>query len=105
MFSVSAERYDAKVTIQFGKAACIGDSSGEGSDREQRDRARAIFETHIRGSNVPRSSEIWADIRDRWGKAPAEEEVGPVLRDGNLPSQSIIIDVIGGYHYRQRYSS
>lgn len=64
-----AERYDAKVTVQFGKAEFIGDTSGQGSDREQRDRAREIYEGIIRESPVSGSERIWAGIRDRWGKA------------------------------------
>jgi len=65
----SAKNHDSKVIFQTGKAQFIGDTSGQGSDREQRDRARAIFERSIKESPVSGSDRIWAGIRDRWGKA------------------------------------
>lgn len=67
----AAERYDSKVTIQFGRAELIGDSGpdeGKGSDSEQRDRARAGFERVINESKVAGSAKVWQNIRDRWGK-------------------------------------
>lgn len=67
-------RYDAKVNIQYGRADFIGDTekwvgsiAGKGTDREQRDRARGVYEQVIKQSKVSGSAAIWADVRDRWG--------------------------------------
>jgi hypothetical protein len=78
-----AKRYGSKVTVQYGKAEFVDDTSGQGTDREQRDRAREIYEANVRESPVARSAEIWAGVRDRWGKtskAAAEKRLIRVSR-------------------------
>jgi hypothetical protein len=78
-----AKRYGSKVTVQYGKAEFVDDTSGQGTDREQRDRAREIYEANVRESPVARSAEIWAGVRDRWsktGKAATEKRLIRVSR-------------------------
>jgi hypothetical protein len=65
----AAGRYDSKITYRKGRAEFIGDLSGTGSDREQRDRARGVYEDYIRRSPVYRSEDIWKGIHDKWGTA------------------------------------
>ncbi|MEH2475692.1 hypothetical protein V1281_003133 [Nitrobacteraceae bacterium AZCC 2161] len=40
----------------------------DGSDREQRDSARASYEENIGKSTVQGSADIWQRVRDRWGQ-------------------------------------
>lgn len=77
----AAERYGSEVKIRPGRAEFIGDQLGTGPDREQRDRARAAYEAHIRRSNVPGSDAVWQSVRDRWGKV-ASKSVSRALGDG-----------------------
>jgi hypothetical protein len=83
-------RYDAKVNIQRGRAQFIGDTeefagkkAGTGSEREQRDRARSVYETFIRESKVSGSAAVWSDVRDRWGAA--SQEVTREFDEGKHP--------------------
>lgn len=63
----AATRYgeDNALHYQFGRAEQIG-YDGKGSDREQRDRAREIYEGVINESPVKEARAIWQDIRDHW---------------------------------------
>ena len=63
----AAERYDAKVTYQFGKAEFIGTTKEDGSDRDQRDDARRAYEEIIKQSPVPGSQKVWTRIYNHWG--------------------------------------
>ena len=65
----AAERFDAKVTYQLGKAEFIGSEASEGDDRSQRDEARRAYEKIIEQPAVPASRDIWAGVRAHWGQA------------------------------------
>ena len=76
----AAEKFsdDNPVYYQTGRAEFIGDPGpkpGEpiGSDREQRDRAREVYESVIEQSSVPKAQAIWEDVRDYWGQ-PSDEK-------------------------------
>jgi hypothetical protein len=76
----AAERYsdDNPVYYQTGRAEFIGDPGPKegtdyGSDRQQRDRAREVYESVIGQSSVPQAQAIWQDVRDHWG-APTGEQ-------------------------------
>jgi hypothetical protein len=62
-------RYGSEVEVQFGRAEFLGTTKSDGSDREQRDDARKIYEGNIKESSVQGSQEVWARVRDRWGQA------------------------------------
>jgi len=64
----AARRYgdDNKLYYQFGDAEYIGNSDESGSDREQRDRAREIYQGVIDQSPVAEAKSIWKDVRDHW---------------------------------------
>ena len=62
-------RYGSEVAVRFGQAEFIGTTKEDGSDREQRDSARASYEQIIHKSPVQGSREVWARVRDRWGEA------------------------------------
>lgn len=64
----AAGRYDSKITYHKGRSEFIGTQSDTGSDREQRDAARAIYERNIERSTVPGSQAVWDRIRSTWGK-------------------------------------
>jgi phage-related protein (TIGR01555 family) len=75
----AAEKFadDNPVYYQTGRAEFIGDPGPDegkpiGSDREQRDRARKVYESVIEQSSVPQAQAIWKDVRDYWG-APNEK--------------------------------
>ena len=63
---------DNPVYYQFGKAEFIG-YDGKGSDREQRDRARGIYQKVIERSPVQDAEAIWQDVRNHW-LPPYEQE-------------------------------
>ena len=75
----AAERYGEDVYYQTGRAEFIGntdytDEDGKPlSDRQQRDRAREVYESIIEQSSIKEAEAIWEDVRDYWG-APTEEE-------------------------------
>ena len=96
-----AERYGSKVTIQFGHLRFIGDTkdytfekAGTGTESEQRDRARGIYEEIIRESNVAGSAALWADIRDHWSKAPEVKGIRYVYVRSSLVEAHRIISLI-----------
>ena len=72
----AAERYDNDAYYQTGRAEFIGntdytDDKGQPlSDREQRDRAREVYESIINQSSVKEAQAIWQDVRNRWSEAP-----------------------------------
>ena len=55
------------VYVQFGEF--IGTTKTDGTDREQRDRARSVYETYIDRSPVPKAKDVWKGIDNRWGAA------------------------------------
>lgn len=63
-----AERYDAEVQVEFGRAEFLGTDKQDGTDREQRDSARKSYEAVIEQSPVQASHTVWDRVRDRWGK-------------------------------------
>jgi hypothetical protein len=76
----AAQRYDADVQVHFGHGEFIGTDSYEGTDREQRDRARDVYQAHIDESPVQGSQEIWQGVRDRWGPKLAETDTAKSAR-------------------------
>jgi len=75
---------DNPVYYQFGKAEFIG-YDGKGSDREQRDRARAIYQDVIDKSPVQNAQAIWQDIRDHW--QPPTDQKGYALTPSALVAE------------------
>ena len=73
----AAERHDTDVYYQTGRAEFIGNTDDSGSDREQRDRARQVYETFIRESSVKEAQAIWQNVRNTW--APPTEKPGFAL--------------------------
>jgi len=72
----AAERYDASVEVQFGRAEFIGTQKTDGTDREQRDDAKRVYEEIIEQSKIQGSSALWAGVSDRWGEGKAPGFVG-----------------------------
>jgi len=70
----AAERYgkDNPVYYQSGRAEFIGDTEYTGTDRQQRDRAREVYESVIAQSSVQNAEAIWQDVRSHWG-APSDK--------------------------------
>jgi hypothetical protein len=68
-FKKGAQRYGAKVEYSIGRAEFIGTQAQEGTDREQRDDARRVYEEIIGRSDVQGSQEVWARVHHRWGEA------------------------------------
>jgi hypothetical protein len=83
-----ASRYgkDNPVHVQYGRGEFIGTTKTDGSDREQRDSARSVYEAYIDRSPVPGATKIWSGVHDRWS-APTEA-VGY-----NLTSNAVIADL------------
>jgi hypothetical protein len=85
----AAERYDGKVTTRHGRGEFFGVPFDQpGSDREQRDAARSIYESNIRQSTVPGSEAIWQGIRDHWGKELVAAKFFANLHLGIIRSQT-----------------
>ena len=77
---------DNPVYYQFGKAEFIGNTDYEsGSDRQQRDRARSVYEEVIRKSPVQDAEAIWQDIRDHW--QPPTDQKGYALTPSALVAE------------------
>jgi hypothetical protein len=55
------------VNFQFGREEFIGTTKEDGTDREQRDSARGVYEAYIERSPVPNASAIGRDISHTWG--------------------------------------
>jgi predicted ABC-type ATPase len=72
----AAARYDAEVGIKFGRAEFLGTVKQDGTDREQRDDARAVYEGTIRQSQVAGHDQLWNRVRDRWGQGIHQAPVG-----------------------------
>lgn len=64
-----AARYDSTISVQTGHAEFIGTTKEDGSDREQRDDARATYEGVIGRSGIQGASAKWQGIHNRYGKA------------------------------------
>ena len=77
----AATRYDTQATYEIGRAEFIGNSDDTGTDREQRDRARAVYEGIIGKSPVQGSAELWEGIRDRFGTGLEDRKVGGPATD------------------------
>jgi phage-related protein (TIGR01555 family) len=56
---------DNPLHIQFGRAEQIG-YDGKGTDRQQRDRARDIYQSAIDASPIEEARSVWQDVRDHW---------------------------------------
>jgi hypothetical protein len=78
----AAQGYGGKASFTFGNGEFVGTSKTDGTDREQRDDARAKYEAVIaaaaaapefRGRDLARR---WNDLRDRWGRK-LQEVSGP----------------------------
>ena len=84
----AAQKYgtDNPVYYQFGKAAFIGNEDYGGTDREQRDRARGVYEKVIERSPVKDAQAIWKDVRDYW--LPPYEQKGFDLTPTALISEN-----------------
>jgi hypothetical protein len=68
----AAERFNAKVDYQIGRAEFIGSDLSEGTDAEQRSHARAAYEGVIGQSKVSGVADLWARVHARWGQALAD---------------------------------
>ena len=71
----AAERYGKgnPLYYQTGRAEFIGDFEyDKGSDREQRDRARRVYESIIEQSSVEEAESVWQDVHNYWS-APADQ--------------------------------
>ena len=68
----AAEKYDNDVYYQTGRAEFIGNTDYSGSDREQRDRAREVYESIINQSSIEEAQTIWQDVRNHWA-APTDK--------------------------------
>jgi hypothetical protein len=68
----AAERHDTDAYFQTGRAEFIGNTDETGddgkplSDREQRDRARQVYQSVIDQSSVKDAQAVWQDVRDYW---------------------------------------
>lgn len=71
----AAARYDAEVGIKWGRAEFLGTQKQDGSDREQRDDARADYERIIDQSKVAGHDTVWKRVRDRWGQGIHQGDV------------------------------
>ena len=58
-----------KIKVQLGRGEFIGTTKEDGTDREQRDSAREVYEAYIDRSPVRNAADIWGDINNRWGSA------------------------------------
>ena len=65
----AAERYNADVQFERGKAEFIGTTKEDGTDREQRDDARRAYEEIIEQSTVQGSQKVWKKLHTAWGEA------------------------------------
>ena len=74
----AAGRYGKDNPVQYRqeRAEFIGTKKSDGTDREQRDDARRVYEEIIKQSTVPCSRETWARICDNWDKAFGLEHHG-----------------------------
>jgi hypothetical protein len=84
----AAERYGSEVEVHFGRAEFLGTDKQDGTDREQRDSARRVFEENIAESPVQGSAEIWDRIRDSWGKELTLADTAQREFDPNEPRDS-----------------
>lgn len=99
----AAERFgdDNPVYFQTGRAEFIGDpgpAKGDdyGSDREQRDRAREVYESVIEQSSVPQAQAIWQDVHNHWG-APTDKvgfaltPTAIIAENPNIKKNSVVV--------------
>lgn len=90
--SSAAEHYGSQVKVTKGDGEFVGTTKEDGTDREQRDDARRIYESVIENAGKlhgrdPRA--IWKDVRDRW----------PSLNPG-IASEETLELVVRGEHGR-----
>ena len=69
-----AKRYGEgnPVYVPFGRGEFIGIKKEDGSDREQGDSARRVYESVIDESPVQAATRIWRDIHNRWGASTGQ---------------------------------
>ena len=92
----AAERYGEDVYYQTGRAEFIGNTSYEGTDREQRDGARQVYESIIEQSSVKEAKAIWENVRDHWGAPTGEKgyDLTPsaiVAEHPNIKKNSVVV--------------
>ena len=100
-----ASRYGRSNTVHFqtGQAKLIGDTkeyvgdaAETGTDREQRDRARSVYERIIKESPIQAGGAVWENIRNHWG-APTEKpgyELTPsalISEHPNIKRNSVVV--------------
>lgn len=64
-----AQRYGEgnPIDLKFGRGEFIGTTKEDGTDREQRDSARSIYESIINRSSVPDAKAVWQRVNSTWG--------------------------------------
>ena len=71
---LGAMRYGGEsneIRLQHGKGEFIGTDKEDGTDREQRDSAREVYEAFIERSPVRGSDQIWKEVHDAWSASNA----------------------------------
>lgn len=83
-----AGKHGSQAHFTFGAGEFIGTTKEDGTDREQRDDARAQYEAVIgapaAGAAFPGRdvAAVWQDLRDRWGRELSETAVVPGYAPG-----------------------
>lgn len=94
-----AESYNSRVEVIAGKGEFIGTTNTTGTDREQRDDAKKVYEgviTEIQTSGKLQGRDIgkiWDDVRNNWPTAAAE--INPVTGKKKLSAEDFEKDKIG----------
>lgn len=94
-----AEHYGSEVEIDIGRAEFIGTDKQDGTDQEQRDSARSVFEGIIDQSPVEKSAAVWQRVRDRWGAPTTAGQPGDLenvfIAEGKKFSSAILYSGAG----------
>jgi hypothetical protein len=59
------------IRLQHGQGEFIGTDKEDGTDREQRDSARAVYESVIERSPVRDANKVWKEVSDSWSASNA----------------------------------
>ena len=83
-----AERYGEgnPVYAQFGREEFIGTKKEDGSDRQQGDSARRVYESVIDELPVQAATGIWRDIYNRWSAGTSLAEFASP-QEGPIPKK------------------